>query len=91
MIILNHFLFIETNIDFFFYPIVDSMTWKQLIELYPQLVEVGSISGGAGSPPQLWKALKHVLLQYTDLLQPPTKEFFKAKEKGQINESLGEL
>lgn len=47
---------------------VDSMTWTQLIGLYPHLVEVGGASGGS---PQLWRSLRQVLLQYSHLLHPP--------------------
>ncbi|KAK3856126.1 hypothetical protein Pcinc_037518, partial [Petrolisthes cinctipes] len=48
---------------------VDSMTWTQLIGLYPHLVEVGGASVGS---PQLWRSLRQVLLQYSHLLHPPT-------------------
>ena len=47
------------------------MTWTQLIGLYPHLVEVGGSSSNGSAPPQLWRSLREVLLQYTDLLHPP--------------------
>lgn len=50
--------------------LVDSMTWTQLIGLYPHLVEVGGASS-TGSP-QLWRSLREVLLQYAQLLHPPS-------------------
>ena len=49
---------------------VDSTTWVQIIDLYPALVDVGCSSGDHVSP-QLWRALKDVLLQYSSLLRPP--------------------
>uniref|UniRef100_A0A0N7ZAU2 Protein MON2 homolog n=1 Tax=Scylla olivacea TaxID=85551 RepID=A0A0N7ZAU2_SCYOL len=49
---------------------VDSMTWTQLIGLYPHLVEVGGAS--STSSPQLWRSLREVLLQYAQLLHPPS-------------------
>ncbi|XP_071551599.1 protein MON2 homolog isoform X2 [Panulirus ornatus] len=49
---------------------VDSMTWTQLIGLYPHLVEVGGAS--SSSTPQLWRSLREVLLQYAQLLHPPS-------------------
>ncbi|XP_066938872.1 protein MON2 homolog isoform X2 [Macrobrachium rosenbergii] len=49
---------------------VDSMTWAQLIGLYPHLVEVGG-SSNSGTP-QLWRSLREVLLQYAQLLHAPT-------------------
>ncbi|XP_069945836.1 protein MON2 homolog isoform X3 [Cherax quadricarinatus] len=48
---------------------VDSMTWTQLIGLYPHLVEVGGAS--STGTPQLWRSLREVLLQYAQLLHPP--------------------
>lgn len=51
---------------------VDVMTWHQLIGLYPHLVEVGrSSSNSSGGSPQLRHSLADVLLQYSELLQPP--------------------
>lgn len=46
------------------------MTWTQLIGLYPHLVEVGGAS--SSSTPQLWRSLREVLLQYAQLLHPPS-------------------
>lgn len=48
---------------------VDSMTWAQLIGLYPHLVEVGGASNNG--TPQLWRSLREVLLQYAQLLRAP--------------------
>lgn len=46
---------------------VNQLTWKQLINLYPHLVELT-----ASDCLQIGRALRDTLHQYADLLRPPT-------------------
>ncbi len=51
----------------FMQNIVNEITWKQLISLYPHLVELT-----ASDSAQIGRALRTALWQYADLLQPPS-------------------
>lgn len=45
---------------------VNPLTWRQLISLYPHLVELTAVDSA-----RIGRNLRDALCQYSDLLQPP--------------------
>ena len=52
--------------SFILFSIVSQLTWRQLISLYPHLVELTALDAS-----HIGRALRSALRQYADLLQPP--------------------